>query len=161
MAFFDDDEKVRKSALKASKKLDPNSFRMQRLITDGARHSDRNIRISCIKMLSVIMVDSEVRIQATELLEQETDSEIRNLLVELTIDESLEGTESEKNAFLAPAEKVERDPDSLAMPPPPVIEPEKKVEPKDTSRIPDTIRRPTQDEMFYGDDFDDDTDDLV
>ena len=43
---------------------DPNSFRMQRIITDGTRHSDRNIRLSCIKMLPVIMVDAEVRIMA-------------------------------------------------------------------------------------------------
>ena len=158
IAFFDKDEKVRNSALKASKKLDPNSFRMQRLITDGTRHSDRSIRISCIKMLPIIMVDAEVRIQASELLHQETDPEIRALLEELMIDESLEGTESEKNAFLAPAEKVERDEGSLAMPPKPVIEPPK---PKDTSRIPDPVRRPSQDDIFYGDDFDDGTDDLI
>jgi hypothetical protein len=158
IAFFDKDEKVRNSALKASKKLDPNSFRMQRLITDGTRHSDRSIRISCIKMLPIIMVDAEVRIQASELLHQETDPEIRALLEELMIDESLEGTESEKNAFLAPAEKVERDEGSLAMPPKPEIEPPK---PKDTSRTPDPVRRPSQDDIFYGDDFDDGTDELI
>jgi hypothetical protein len=104
------------------------------------------------------MVDAEVRIQASELLHQETDPEIRALLEELMIDESLEGTESEKNAFLAPAEKVERDEGSLAMPPKPVIEPPK---PKDTSRILDPVRRPSQDDIFYGDDFDDGTDDLI
>ncbi|MEC8927162.1 MAG: HEAT repeat domain-containing protein [Candidatus Thermoplasmatota archaeon] len=161
IAFFDQDEKVRLSALKASKKLDPSSFRMQRLITNGTRHSDRNIRISCIKMLPIIMVDSEVRILATELLEQETDSEIRAMLEELMIDESLEGTEAEKNAFLAPAEKVQIDEGSLAIPPPMIPAVEKKDESKDTSRTPDTVRRPSQDEIFYGDDFDDDTDDLV
>ena len=161
IAFFDEDDKVRNSALKASKKLDPNSFRMQRLITDGTRHSDRNIRLSCIKTLPIIMVDSEVRIQASELLEQETDSEIRELLMELMIDESLEGTESEKNAFLAPAEKVERDEGSLAMPPPPKIDSEEEVKPKDTSRSPDPIRRPSQDDIFYGEDFDEGSDGLV
>lgn len=161
IAFFDDDEKVRNSALKASKKLDPNSFRMQRLIVDGTRHSDRNIRLSCIKMLSIIMVDAEVRIQATELLQQETDPQIRSLLEELMIDESLEGTESEKNAFLAPAEKVEYDEGSLAMPPPPVINLETKDKAKDLSKKPDPVRRPSQDDIFYGDDFDEGTDDLV
>ena len=161
IAFFDEDEKVRNSALKASKKLDPNSFRMQRLFTDGTRHSDRKIRMSCIKMLPVIMVDAEVRVQATELLIQETDVEIRSLLEELMIDESLEGTESEKNAFLAPAEKVERDEGSLATPPPPVLDLEENPKPKDSSRAQNPVRRPSQDEIFYGDDFDEGTDGLV
>ena len=161
IAFFDEDEKVRLSALKASKKLDPNSFRMQRLISDGTRHSDRNIRISCIKMLPVIMDDVEVRVQASELLEQETDPQIQTLLKELMIDESLEGTEAEKNAFLAPAEKVEMDEGSFANPPHPMPGDEKKEEPKDSSKTPDPVRRPSQDEIFYGDDFDEATDDLV
>ena len=107
------------------------------------------------------MVDAEVRIQATELLEQETDAEIRKLLEELIIDDSLEGTEAEKNAYLAPAEKVEMDEGSLAMPPSFMQQVEKKDEPKDSSKAPDSIRRPTQDEIFYGDDFDDGDDDLV
>ena len=161
MAFFDDDEKVRNSALKASKKLDPSSFRMQRLITDGTRHSDRNIRISCIKMLPIIMVDAEVRIQASELLEQETDTQIRTLLKELMIDDSLEGTEAEKNAYLAPAEKVEMDEGSMSTPPPTELEPVTKDKPKNLPNTPDIVRRPSQDEIFYGDDFDDGTDDFV
>ena len=160
IAFFDDDEQVRNSALKASRKLDPNSFRMQRIITDGTRHSDRNIRLSCIKMLPVIMVDAEVRIMASELLHQETDAEIKALLQELMIDESLEGTEAEKNAFLAPAEKAERDEGSLSTPPPNAIPPpEKKV--VDSTKTPDPVRRPTQDEIYYGDDFDEGQDDFV
>jgi hypothetical protein len=161
VAFFDDDEKVRNSALKASQKLDPSSFRMQRLITDGTRHSDRNIRISCIKMLPIIMVDAEVRIQASELLEQETDTEIRTLLKELMIDDSLEGTEAEKNAYLAPAEKVEMDEDSMANPPLTALEPVAKDEPKAQSKGPDLVRRPSQDDIFYGDDFDDGEDDFL
>ncbi|MBN16639.1 MAG: hypothetical protein CMB37_00560 [Euryarchaeota archaeon] len=160
IALFDVDEKVRSSALKASKKLDPNSFRMQRLILDGTRHSDRNVRISCIKMLPVIMVDAEVRIHATELRPQETDKEIIQLLENLMIDESLEGTEAEKNAFLAPAEKAPVDENSLATPPPsqtPVSEPEKRT----ISTRPDPSRRPTQDEIFYGEEFDEEADDFI
>jgi len=117
--------------------------------------------MSCIKMLPIIMVDAEVRILATELIEQETDSEIRTMLEELMIDESLEGTETEKNAFLAPAEKVQIDEGSLATPPPLMPAVEKKDEHKDSSKTPDTVRRPSQDEIFYGDDFDDGNDDLV
>ena len=107
------------------------------------------------------MVDAEVRIQATELLEQETDSEIRSLLEELMIDESLEGTEDEKNAFLAPAEKVEMDEGSLAVPPPVVQQTVKEEESNTPSQVPDPVRRPTQDEIFYGDDFADGTDGLL
>ena len=112
-------------------------------------------------MLPIIMVDAEVRIQATDLLEQETDPQIRAMLEELMIDDALEGTEAEKNAFLAPAEKVEIDEGSLATPPPMMPPIEKKDEPKDSSKIPDPVRRPTQDEILYGDDFDDAIDDFV
>ena len=162
IAFFDEDDQVRNSALKASQKLDPNSFRMQRLITDGARHCDRKIRLSCIKMMPVIMVDAEVRILATELIQQETDSEIRKLLEELMIDESLEGTEAEKNAFLAPAEKVEFDEGSLSTPPLPLqLAEEKKATPESSATKPDVVRRPSQDDIFYGEDFDEGTDGLV
>ena len=161
IAFFDEDEQVRKSALKASRKLDPNSFRMQRLITDGTRHSDRNIRMSCIKMLPIIMVDAEVRIMASELLHQETDSEIKSLLQELMIDESLEGTEAEKNAFLAPAEKVDRDEGSMALPPSKEKEIPAQKEVENPVKRTDSVRRPTQDEIFYGEDFDEGRDEFV
>jgi len=94
-------------------------------------------------------------------LHQETDAEIKDLLEELMIDESLEGTEAEKNAFLAPAEKVERDEGSISTPPPVTIQPlpEKKV--VDSAKIPDPVRRPSQDEIYYGDDFDEGQDDFV
>ncbi|MEE2758987.1 MAG: hypothetical protein VYA86_03290 [Candidatus Thermoplasmatota archaeon] len=161
IAFFDEDEKVRKSALKASRKLDPNSFRMQRLITDGTRHADRNIRLSCVKTLPIIMVDAEVRIMASELLHQETDPEIKLLLQELMIDESLEGTEAEKNAFLAPAEKADRDEGSLAIPPK-IKKPEESPEGQDSQAInQNPSPRPTQDEIYYGDDFDEGLDGLI
>jgi hypothetical protein len=113
-------------------------------------------------MLPVIMVDAEVRIQATELLEQETDKEIRKLLEEMMVDDSLEGTEAQKNAYLAPAEKVEMDEGSMAIPPTPVeLQPKEEKKSKDTSRIPDPIRRPSQDEIFYGDEFDEGNDGLI
>jgi len=159
IAFFDEDDKVRNFALKASQKLDPNSFRMQRLILDGTRHSDRAIRISCIKTLPIILVEAEVRIQAADLMLQETDKEIRALLQELMTDESLEGTEEQKNRFLAPAPKVEVDEGSLSelSPPPPQPDP---IDQTNAAKKPD-LRQPSQDELYYGDDFDDEMDDLV
>ena len=98
---------------------------------------------------------------ATDLLHQETDPEIQTILEELMIDESLEGTESEKNAFLAPAEKVEIDEGSMAIPPQIMPAVEKKEESEESSETPNPSRRPSQDEIFYGDDFDEGTDDLV
>ncbi|MEE2811945.1 MAG: HEAT repeat domain-containing protein [Candidatus Thermoplasmatota archaeon] len=160
IALFDEDDQVRSSALKALRKLDPHSYKMKRLLMNGIRHDDRNIRLTCIKMLPVIMVESEARTIATELIENEKDSEIRTLLDELMIDQSLEGTEDQKNAFLAPAEKVEFDEGSLSTPPPSAIESAQKLQVEKKQDQPnspkqDTIRRPTQDEIYYGDDFDD------
>jgi hypothetical protein len=160
IALFDEDDQVRSSALKALRKLDPNSYKMKRLLMNGIRHDDRNIRLTCIKMLPVIMVESEARTIATELIDNEADSEIRILLEELMIDESLEGTEDQKNAFLAPAEKVDFDEGSLSTPPLSAIESAQKLQveaEKNPQKNPkqDTIRRPTQDEIYYGDDFDD------
>ena len=78
------------------------------------------------------------------------------------IDDSLEGTEAQKNAYLAPAEKVEMDEGSMAIPPAPVVsQTDEEKKPKDTSRIPDPIRRPSQDDIFYGDEFDEGNDDLI
>tara|TARA_A100001037_G_scaffold204039_1_gene182517 strand:- start:264 stop:587 length:324 start_codon:yes stop_codon:yes gene_type:complete len=107
------------------------------------------------------MVDAEVRIMASELLHQETDSEIKSLLQELMIDESLEGTEAEKNAFLAPAEKVERDEGSLALPPSKEKEIPAQKEVENLVKSTDSVRRPTQDEIFYGEDFDEGRDEFV
>jgi outer membrane biosynthesis protein TonB len=124
---------------------------------DGTRHSDRNIRMACIKMLPIILVETEVREQASELIQQETDSEIRTFLAELMIDESLEGTEEEKNRFLAPAPKVERDEGSLSeMPEMPPAAP-----PEEEKKKPEKPAQPSQDELYYGEDFDEGTDDLI
>ena len=107
------------------------------------------------------MVDAEVRIMASELLHQETDTEIKALLQELMIDESLEGTEAEKNAFLAPAEKVERDEGSLSTPPPIENQAQQQKKAEESGKSSNPVRRPTQDEIYYGDDFDDGLDDFV
>jgi len=161
MALFDEDEQVRLLALKAFKKMDPTSYRMQRLLMDGTRHRDRNIRLNCIKMLPIILVEAEVRTIAAELALQETDEEIKSILVEMTVDESLEGTEEQKNSFLAPAEKVERDEGSMATPPELALESATRLkEPEASEKRPETKsnnpRRPTQDELYYGSDDEDD-----
>ena len=50
---------------------------------------------------------------------------------------------------------------SFAIPPHSMPGDGKKEEPKDSSKTPNPVRRPSQDEIFYGDDFDEGTDDLV
>ena len=77
------------------------------------------------------------------------------------IDESLEGTEAEKNAFLAPAEKMQRDEGALSTPPPIERQTPQQKKDEDSGKSSDPVRRPTQDEIYYGDDFDDGLDDFV
>ena len=70
---------------------------------NGTRHSSVEVRRSCIEMLPMLLVEDKLRIVATELLQSETNAELKKMLTEMTYDASIEGTEAEKNAFLAPA----------------------------------------------------------
>ena len=175
-ALFDEDTRVRNHALRAFKKLDPQSFQMRAIINDGSKHRDPSIRTACIKMIPVIMTEAEARDMANTLLSQETDAKIIKILQDMVKDESLEGTEAEKNKYLAPAEKIIPEEGSLSTPPPEALDAVKSLsEGKDaveggvegTTTVglkPDLVRRPTQDEIFYGDDdfedeFDDDLED--
>lgn len=69
----------------------------------GARHPNVVVRRSCIEMLPMLLVEDKLRIVATELLQGETDSELKKMLTDMTFDASIEGSEAEKNAFLSPA----------------------------------------------------------
>ena len=51
----------------------------------------------------MLLVEDKLRIVATELLQTETNAELKKMLTEMTFDASIEGTEAEKNAFLSPA----------------------------------------------------------
>ena len=75
---------------------------MKRLCLDGARDRHRSIRRTCILMLPRLLIESEVREHANQLLLQETDPELCDLLNGMISDLQLEGTEDEKNRFLAP-----------------------------------------------------------
>ncbi|MED5497733.1 MAG: hypothetical protein VX872_09255, partial [Candidatus Thermoplasmatota archaeon] len=68
-----------------------------------ARHPNAFVRRSCIEMLPMLLVEDKLRIVATELLQSETNAELKEMLTEMTFDASIEGTEAEKNAFLSPA----------------------------------------------------------
>jgi hypothetical protein len=106
MALFDTYKPVRKRAVQALQKLSGSS-RVNALIIRGCSHKDLEIRTNCIKMLPRLMSDEELRDISFELLRKETNEELKVRLVEYSQDEQLEGTESEKNKYLAPAEPID------------------------------------------------------
>jgi len=83
------------------------SPRVTDMILRGARSKDLNLRKACIDQLSIILTGDRLRESAAELLRQETDPALRKRLAALSIDLELDGTETEKNRFLAPVEKVD------------------------------------------------------
>jgi hypothetical protein len=111
-ALDDDDTNVRNSVIRAMKKLDLQSPRVTDMILRGARSRDLNLRTACIGQLSIILTGDRLRESAAELLRQETDPKLRKRLTALSIDIELDGSESEKNKFLAPVEKVNDEIDS-------------------------------------------------
>ena len=106
-AMLDEDEGVRKSVIRALKKLDMQSPRVNKMVVDGARSRDYNLRKACIEHLPIIMSGGALRDAASELLRQETRTDLRRKLRALSRDVEIDGTEDEKNRFLAPLEKVE------------------------------------------------------
>ena len=105
-ALNDDDTDVRNSVIRAMKKLDMQSPRVTDMIIRGARSRDLNLRTACVEQLSIILTGDKLRESAAELLRQETNPKLRKRLAALSIDLELDGSESEKNRFLAPVEKV-------------------------------------------------------
>ena len=109
VAMSDDDAVVRKSAIGALKKLDMESPRVSRMVVDGARDRDYELRKACIGLLSIILSGTELRETAKELLRQETRPDLRKRLLSLSVDLEMDGTEDQKNSFLAPLENVQDD----------------------------------------------------
>ncbi|RJU80598.1 MAG: hypothetical protein DWB99_08225 [Candidatus Poseidoniales archaeon] len=105
-AIIDSDPKVRLSAVKAIQGMDKDSGRARELILQSASSKDINIRRACIEMLPKLYSEEVLRGVATDLLKSEVDPKLRKELKEMTIDESLEGSESQKNKFLAPSPSV-------------------------------------------------------
>ena len=106
MALFDTYKPVRKRAVQALQKLSGSS-RVNALIIRGCRHKDVEIRTNCIEMLPRLMSDDELRDISFELLRKETNNELKMKLLEYSKDDQLEGTESQKNKYLAPAEPID------------------------------------------------------
>jgi len=115
-AMLDDDDGVRKSVIRALKKLDMQNPRVNKMVIDGARSRDYNLRKACIEHLPIIMSGGALRDAASELLKQETRPELRKKLSAFSIDLEIEGTEDEKNRFLAPLERVDPLPEEMEAP---------------------------------------------
>ena len=107
MAIGEEDRVIRKNVIKTLKKLDLQNPRVTRMIIDGARSRDIEMRKACISQLSIILSGDRLREIAEELLRHETNPEMRKKLTSLSVDIAMEGTEGEKNKFLAPLEYVE------------------------------------------------------
>lgn len=105
----EEDKIIRKNIIRTLKKLDVQNPRVTRMIIDGARSRDVEMRKACVSQLSIILSGDRLREIAEELLRHETNPELRKKLTSLSIDITMEGTEVEKNRFLAPLEYVEEE----------------------------------------------------
>ena len=105
-ALSDSDSQVRISAVKAIRSLDKDSGRARELILKGASSSDVEVRRACIEMLPILYGEEVLRGIAIDLLKSETDTRLIKSLTEFSTDDSLEGSEAQKNRFLAPAPAI-------------------------------------------------------
>ena len=105
-AILDSDSKVMLSAIKCIEVLDTDHGRARDLVLAGCSHKNVSVRMACVKILPRLMGDDILRNHCNALLREETDERIRSELKEMAFDAQIEGTEAQKNAFLAPAPKV-------------------------------------------------------
>jgi hypothetical protein len=102
-AMVDVDSQVRISAIKAIQKLDKDNGRAQDIVLSGTRSKDLQVRKACIDLLPRLLSEDVLRVTADELLRTETDSGLIKSLKEMVFDAEIEGTEAQKNLFLAAA----------------------------------------------------------
>ena len=105
-ALSDSDSQVRISAVKAIRSLDKDSGRARELILKGSSSTDVEVRRACIEMLPILYGEDVLRGIAIDLLKTETDRRLIKSLKEYATDDSLEGSEAQKNRFLAPAPAI-------------------------------------------------------
>lgn len=105
-AILDSDTKVMVSAIKCIEVLDTDHGRAKDLVLAGCTHKNTSVRLACVKILPRLMGDEILRNHCNALLREEKDERIRKELQEMAFDAQIEGTEAQKNAFLAPAPKV-------------------------------------------------------
>ncbi len=100
-AIVDVDPIVRISAIKAIQNIDKDNGRAQDIVLSGTRSKDLQVRKACINLLPRLLSEDVLRVTAEELLRSETDSQLIKSLKEMVFDVELEGTEAQKNRFLA------------------------------------------------------------
>lgn len=105
-AILDSDTNVMVSAIKCIEVLDTDHGRAKDLVLAGCTHKNTSVRLACVKILPRLMGDEILRNHCNALLREEKDERIRKELQEMAFDAQIEGTEAQKNAFLAPAPKV-------------------------------------------------------
>ena len=105
-ALSDSDSQVRISAVKAIRSLDKDSGRARELILKGASSKDVEVRRACVEMLPILYGEDVLRGIAIDLLKSETDAKLIKSLTQYATDDSLEGSETQKNRFLAPAPAI-------------------------------------------------------
>lgn len=102
-AMVDSDPAVRISAVKAIQNIDKDNGRAQDIVLSGTRSKDLQVRMACINLLPRLLSEDVLRVTAEELLRTETDSQLIKSLKEMVFDAEIEGTEAQKNRFLADA----------------------------------------------------------
>lgn len=105
-ALVDSDSEVRLSAIKAVQVLDTDHGRARELVVRGTTSKDLKVRSACIDLLPRLFGEEVLRGMAEELLITETNDKIIASLKEMVFDASLDGTEAQKNAQLAPSAPV-------------------------------------------------------
>ena len=105
-AILDSDSKVMVSAIRCVEVLDTDHGRAKDLVLAGCTHKNPSVRLACVKILPRLMGDEILRNHCNALLRDEKDEKIRKELQEMAFDAQIEGTEAQKNSFLAPAPKV-------------------------------------------------------
>jgi hypothetical protein len=105
-ALSDSDSEVRLSAIKAVQALDTDHGRARELVVRGTTSKDLKVRSACIELLPRLFGEEVLRTMAEELLSTETNDKIIASLKEMVFDASLDGTEAQKNAQLAPSAAV-------------------------------------------------------
>ena len=109
------DPSVRMKILRAIKSLDMQNPRVARLVIDGASDTDIKLRRACISQLSAVLTGASLRETAGELARNEVDPELKRQLMALAYDPEMEGTEEEKNRYLADLDPVEDEVEMLKM----------------------------------------------
>jgi len=105
-AILDSDSEVMVAAIRCIEMLDTDNNRVRDLVLSGCSHKEPSVRLACVKILPRLMGDEILRNHCNSLLRDETDARIRKELQEMAFDVQIEGSEDQKNLFLAPAPKV-------------------------------------------------------